>query len=184
MRKLLLGSLVVSVGLLAMALPLAAARGGHTSGTFNFLLGSGALCSLEEKACPDITMASNGDTVALDGSGSLSVHPSSVTGSGTFVHNNPSGHERAHGTWEAKALMSFVSYGNATPQGLPANLFGGKAVIRVTLLVGGTPVHDAVLTVYCLLGHPPNGSHEGIRLNVQDVINFNKQVSGDTVFMQ
>jgi len=173
---------VVTTGLLAILVPLTVVHAASTSGTFSFLLGQGLLCSLEETACPDITMAANGDTVALNGTGTLSLH--SVSAGGMFVHRDPSGQERAHGTWQAKQLMSFVSYGNAVPQGLPANLFGGKAVIRVTLLVNGTPVHDAVLTVYCTLGHPPKGAHEGIRLNVQDVINFNRQVSGDTVFMQ
>ncbi len=129
-------------------------------------------------------MAANGDSVALNGTGTLSIHAKSVTGGGMFVHTDASGHELVHGTWEAKDLLSFVSYGDATPQGLPANLFGGKAVIHVRLLVGGTPVHDGILTIYCQLGKPPHGAHEGVRLNVQDVINFNKQVSGDTVFVK
>ncbi len=134
------GLFVVATGLLAILVPVVMVRaapgsGSSASGSFNFLLGQGPLCSLEETACPDIAMAANGDTVAVNGTGTLSVHPSSVSGGGMFVHRDASGQERAHGTWEAKQLMSFVSYGNGEPQGLPANLFGGQAVIRVTLLV-------------------------------------------------
>src|SRR6059036_1431545 len=170
------GLFIAVLAILATAIPFAAA---HSTGTsqsasqsFTYVLGQGVLCSLEEKACPDITMAPNGDSVALNGTGTLSVHTKSVTGGGMFVHMDSSGHELVHGTWEAKDLLSFVSYGDATPQGLPANLFGG------------TPVHDGILTIYCTLGNPPHGAHEGVRLNVQDVINFNKQVSGDTVFVK
>ena len=182
------GLFIAVLALLATAIPFAAA---HSTGTsqsapqsFTYVLGQGILCSLEETACPDITMAPNGDSVALNGTGTLRIHTKSVTGGGVFVHMDSSGHELIHGTWEAKDLLSFVSYGDATPQGLPANLFGGKAVIHVTLLVGGKPVHDGILTIYCTLGNPPHGAHEGVRLNVQDVINFNNQVSGDTVFVK
>ena len=179
---------IATLAILATAIPIAAARSASGSGStpqsFTYVLGQGILCSLEEKACPDITMAPNGDMVALNGTGTLNTHPKSVTGGGAFVHMDASGHELVHGTWEAKDLLSFVSYGDATPQGLPANLFGGKAVIHVTLLVGGTVVHEGILTIYCSLGHPPHGAHEGVRLVVQDVINFNKQVSGDTVFVK
>jgi len=182
------GLFIAALAILATAIPLAAAHSSSASQSapqsFTYVLGQGILCSLEEKACPDIAMSDNGDMVALNGTGTLSTHAKSVTGGGMFVHMDSSGHELVHGTWEAKDLLSFVSYGDATPQGLPANLFGGKAVIHVSLLVGGTVVHDGILTVYCVLGNPPHGAHEGVRLVVQDVINFNKQVSGDTVFVK
>jgi len=54
----------------------------------------------------------------------------------------------------------------------------------VQLLVGGKPVHTAVLTVLCEVGNPPDGLHEGVKLAVQDTpFNFNKQVSGITLFI-
>ncbi len=128
-------------------------------------------------------MADNGDMVAIAGSGSLSLHDKSVTGSGTFVHMAPDGTVRASGTWTAMQLMSFVSYGNSS--GFPANFVGGKASMLVQLSVGGTPVHTALLTVICDLGNPPHGQMEGVKLAVQDTpFNFNKQVSGVTVFIQ
>ncbi len=148
------------------------------SHTIDFLTGSGPLCGLAPTACPDIAMASNGDMVLLTGSGTITTHPDSATGSGTFTHEDSSGNVKASGTWTATQLLSFVSYGSSP--GFPPGFEGGKAVILVHLSVG----FDAILTVICGLGSPPPGQHEGIHLNVLDVINFNKQVSGFTVFIQ
>src|SRR5712692_11330800 len=124
------GLFIAVLAILATAIPLAAARSATGSGSapqsFTYVLGQGILCSLEEKACPDISMASNGDMVALNGTGTLSTHAKSVTGGGMFVHMDSSGHELVHGTWEAKRLLSFVYYGDAKNEGIPANLFGGK----------------------------------------------------------
>ncbi len=151
--------------------------------TFSYLLGTGPFCELEETACPDIAMAPNGDTISIAGSGTLSVFPKSVTGGGTFTHKHADGSVAANGTWTATQLVEFLSYGDATPQGLPASFFGGKATIMVNIFVGSTLVHTAILTVHCLLGNPPMGAHEGIRLNVQDAVNYNQEVSGDTLFL-
>jgi hypothetical protein len=86
------------------------------------------------------------------------------------------------GTWSAMQLMSFKSFGNSS--GLPSNFVGGLALILVQLSVGGTPVHTAVLTVICDVGSPPTGLMEGVKLAVQDTpLNFNKQVSGLTLFI-
>jgi len=165
-----------------MMLPLGFAAG-HSTASFQFLVGAGPLCSLPvPNPCPDISTADNGDTVALTGQGTLSVFASSVTGSGTFVHMAPDGTVRAMGTWTAIRLMSFRSFGNSP--GLPSNFVGGLALILVQLSVGGTPVHTAVLTVICEVGNPPAGLHEGMKLAVQDTpFNFNKQVSGLTIFI-
>jgi hypothetical protein len=155
-----------------------------SGGTFQFLIGTGPLCSIPgvTNACPDVSMADNGDTVAVAGQGTLSVHAKSVTGSGTFVHKAPDGSVKAMGTWSALQLVSFKSFGNSS--GLPSNFVGGLALILVQLSVGGTPVHTAVLTVICDVGSPPTGLMEGIKLAVQDTpFNFNKQVSGITLFI-
>ena len=178
MKTLVLGLL----GVLSLIVPLGYAAG-HSTANFQFLVGTGPLCNLPvPNPCPDISMADNGDTVALTGQGSLSVFPSSVTGSGTFVHTAPDGTVRATGTWTAVKLMSFRSFGNSP--GLPSNFVGGKALMMVQLLVAGKVVHTAVLTVLCEVGNPPDGLHEGFRLAVQDTpFNFNKQVSGITIFI-
>ena len=154
------------------------ADSGHRE--YNWLVGVDFLCTLGiPNACPDIAMATNGDSVSVAGTGTLTIHPNSVTGSGTFTHKDASGNVKAVGTWTATKLLSFVSYGSAGPA-FPPGVEGGKAVMLVHLSAG----FDAILTVICDLGSAPTGQHEGIHLNVQDVINFNKQVSGLTVFVR
>ena len=49
---------------------------------------------------------------------------------------------------------------------------------------GGAISIDEDLIVFCLIGNPPPGGHEGIHVNVNDLINFNKLVSGETVYIQ
>jgi hypothetical protein len=178
-KAILLGLL----GILSTLIPLGFASP-TGSGTFQFLVGAGPLCSLPgvTNPCPDVSKAANGDTVAVAGQGTLSIHSKSVTGSGTFVHKAPDGSVKAMGTWSAMQLMSFKSFGNSP--GLPSNFVGGLALILVQLSVNGTPVHTAVLTVICDVGSPPTGLMEGFKLAVQDTpFNFNKQVSGLTLFI-
>ncbi len=181
--------LIAIVGLMSAVLPVAAVSGGsihNPSSTFQWHIGDSFLAGFNPSfGAPSVTMTYNGDTVAINGTGTLSLNPSSVTGGGMFVHRDSSGNIKAMGTWEANALISFVSYGSGTPQGLPSSLFGGKAMFHVTLLVGGKPVHDGILTVICELGKPPTGTDEGVRLVVQGTpFNFNKQLSGFTVFVK
>ncbi len=149
--------------------------------TYDYFAGSGIPCSISE--CPDVASAPNGDTITIAGSGTLSIHPDSVTGGGTFTHKDASGNVLGAGTWTAQQLLSFVSYG--TESDLPPTFEGGKALVRIHLSpnTGGSGF-DAVLRITCLVGSPPAGAHEGIRLNIQDVINFNKEVSGDTLFVR
>ncbi len=179
-KALILGLL----SLLSTIVPVGIASASSTSSTFQFLAGTGLLCNIAgvSNPCPDVAMADNGDTVSIAGQGSVSVLSRSVTGSGTFIHKAPDGTVKAMGTWTALQLLSFRSWGNSP--GLPANFVGGQAIMLVQLSVGGTPVHTAVLTVICDVGNPPTGLLEGVKLVVRDTpFNFNKQVSGITVFI-
>jgi hypothetical protein len=179
-RSLMVALIVSSFWLLASV---ASASAQSATVTYDYLAGSGPLCSLSPTACPNVASAPNGDTISLAGSGTLSIHPDSVTGSGTFTHKDASGTVKAMGTWTAQQLLSFVSYG--TSPGLPPTFEGGKALVLIHLSpsTGGSGF-DAVLRITCLVGSPPPSAHEGIRLNVQDVINFNKEVSGATLFIR
>ena len=179
-RLLAMGLIVFGFLLLARG---ATASAKSATVTYNYLTGSDFLCGLSPDACPDVASASNGDTISITGSGTLSIHPESVTGSGTFTHKDASGTVKGAGTWTAQQLLSFVSYG--TSPGLPPTFEGGKALVLIHLSpnAGGSGF-DAVLRITCLVGSPPAGAHEGIRLNVQDVINFNKEVSGLTLFIR
>lgn len=187
MRAWSKGLFVALVTLLSVIVPIAGVSATSNSATFQYHIGDSFLASLSAKfGVPSVTMAQfNGDTVAINGTGSLSVQPKSVTGGGMFVHRDSSGNIKAAGTWQAVSLVSFVSYGSGSAQGLPASLFGGKALILVNLLVGRKVVHTGILTVVCALGNPPEVAHDGIRLVVQDTpFNFNDQVSGFTVYVQ
>lgn len=151
---------------------------------FDFLIGTGFLCGLDPFACPDVSMASNGDTLELTGSGVITTHPKSVTGGGTFVHTFAGGGSIA-GTWKATKLVSFNSYG-CVDFGGGTILCGGLAIMQVEFSVAGTVVGNGVLQVDCVIGDFPAAATEGVRLNAQTVlggINFNREVSGLTVFL-
>src|SRR2546427_11713699 len=61
------------------------ADNGHK--TYQYLLGVDPLCSLAPDACPDVSSAPNGDTVAVPGRGTIDNLSNAATGNGTFVHN-------------------------------------------------------------------------------------------------
>ena len=171
-RSLMVALIVSSFSLLASVAPASAQS---ATATFNYLVGSASR--------PDVARAPSGDTISMSGSGTLSIHPDSVTGSGSFTHKDASGTVKATGMWTALQLLSFVSYGSSP--GLPPTFEGGKALVLIHLSpsAGGSGF-DAVLRITCLVGSPPPSADEGIRLNVQDVINFNREVSGFTLFIR
>ena len=127
---------------------------------------------------PDIARADNGNTIEITGSGLLSIHPNSVSGTGTFTIKDPLGTPIDGGNWTAEMLNSFVPYGSLAQFGAP-NIFGGKAVIMIALSNGFT----AILTVDCAIFAPP-GHTEGVTVNVQGGLNFNKEIFGETLFIK
>lgn len=174
--------LAVVLALAVSGAPVVTADSG--AATYTYLIAVDPLCDLDPSACPAIAMADNGDTVEVMGGGTLSIHPKSVSGGGTFVHKDPSGTVLGSGTWTAMELLSFHSYGSGAAQGLPDEFFGGKASIRVHLMADSGLEADGILQVDCVLGDQiPAAATEGIRLNVQDLINFNHEVSGFTVYI-
>ncbi len=155
----------------------------HTSkSSFQWFAGTGGVEG------PDEAMASNGDVVVIVASGTMDVTSKTATGGGTFVHMS-GGTVLGHGTFTATRLLSFQSYGCGVAGGepIPDNLCGGKALIAVHIVGhpagGGTVRLDGILTVDCLVGNPPAGHHEGVRLTVKDLINFNKSIEGETLFV-
>jgi hypothetical protein len=134
---------------------------------------------------PDKIVAPNGDTMIIEGEGTLSTHPKSVTGGGEFEHVNVAGTVLGSGTWQALELLAFVSWG--TSPILPANFEAGKALIRIHLSPGsGGNGYDAILQIYCVLpgANFPPGFEEGVRLVVPHVANFNDPVHGQTLFIR
>jgi len=134
---------------------------------------------------PDVAEAANGDRIILTGTGTLTLHPKSATGGGTFTHTTAEGTVLATGTFTATELLSFESYGPSPL--LPPFLNSGQALIRVALVPdGSTTSIDGILRVECVLPGStfPGGKEEGINLLLPGIANFNHQVSGATVFVR
>lgn len=149
---------------------------------YGFLTGSDPLCALAANACPDVTSAANGDTIAITGSGSFVTGSDEVTGGGTFVHMSSTGKVLATGTWTAEELLSFVSFGRDPTGALPPNLEGGLARMEVELApAGSTETLEATLQIDCGINSPTGA--EGVQLAVEDALTFNHEVSGFTVFI-
>ena len=141
--------------------------------------------------CPDMATASvspngitNGQSIEMKGEGTLRIdaedgEPENVDGGGRFVHKI--GGDSFGGTWEAKKLLMFETYGPPGDAFLAANpdktaWRTGRALILVHLVDDtGTVEADAILEIGCRL--PGNGgvsgTIEGIRLLISGGLNFN-----------
>jgi hypothetical protein len=138
---------------------------------------------------PNVAMAPNGDTIGIKATGTFSVHPKSVTASGTFTH--VAGGDTITGTWTATDLLSFEFYGCGVVPSigltLPPNFCGGAVKMRVVFRPAGTSlVIPGLITVFCVIGpqappthdNPTEPGEEGVRVVVPGIANFNKIVSG------
>jgi hypothetical protein len=166
-----------SIAVLALALSALGAislSADSESVSYQWIVGGPFFTTLGLPDIPNTSFASNGEKVEIEGEGTLNIHPKSVTGGGTFTFYDADGNILEEGTWEATQLLSFVSYGPATPQGLPEQFEGGQFLMRIHLSTG----QDATLKVNCTLGTPPTGKaggeNEGITLAVQGGPNFNE----------
>src|SRR5438093_4328790 len=133
-------------------------------------------------------IAPNGDVVTIEGTGSFSADGKWATGGGTFSHHVAATGETITGTFTADHVISFQFYGCGT-EGLPPNFCGGFLKLAITATPDGAPsVHLAgALTITCEVGESaPPSAVEGVRVNVYDVINFNKPVpeSGANIYIQ
>jgi hypothetical protein len=136
---------------------------------------------------PNVAMAPNGDTVAITGTGTFSVHPKSAAGGGSFTHTLAGGGTFT-GSYTVTGLVDFQPYGCGVFFGtpIPGNLCGGRLVLAVSLVpdANRSLSLSGMLTIYCLIGEPPTSAEEGIRLVVPGVLNFNKVVSGENVYIK
>ena len=197
MAALLVGMMGIS-GLMG-AMSASAEAGGSDDLEFTYLISPGRvldnpLCDQGAPAlqgmpggsfarCPNMAMAANGDTIEILGAGTLAVdaddgEPEDVDGGGTFTHNFAAGGSES-GTWEAKELLMFDSYGTC-PLCDPA-WRAGRALILVHLEYDGGMEADAILELGCRLNDPglPGGgipgTIEGIRLLISGGQNFNME---------
>ena len=180
MPRRILVSALSALLLLTLVVPAAGAHSAQVS--YQYLI-----LGLEEpEQSFDVARSANGDAIQLTGGGIIWTHPKAADGTGTFTHMLGST-VVGSGTWWATELISFQFYGCGVAGGqpLPPDLCGGKAQIRVHLQPTGTSlVFDGILTVDCVLGsHVPAGADEGVRLVVPGVTNFNREVSGETLFV-
>ncbi len=161
---------------------------------FRYLVGSGLtevgeICE-PDFPCPDAaTASSNGDTIVISGEGKLSINqkngrPKSVTGGGSFLHKDAAGHVLDVGTWTAKKLLAFKSFGPSV--GFPPTFEGGLARIRVRLVSdSGALKALAILQVGCVLNEAtaPEGAFEGAKLNIRGGLNFDQAIQRATLFI-
>jgi len=185
MRKAIIGLLGIPVLLLTV---LTGSASAHTvQATFDYHVGDALIQGLGFPA-GNQAEADNGDVVTIVATGTFDATTGTATGGGTFAHHMAATGQTITGTFVTTGLISFQSYGNATPEGLPASFYGGKLLLRIVATPDVAPnVHlPATLTIECELGTPPSGTVEGIRLNVYDVINFNKSVpeSGANLYIR
>jgi hypothetical protein len=182
MRRLLTPALALALGMLAFA-PAAVATNQHA--TFELHL-----------EVPNVAMASNGDTLAITGSGMFSTHPKTVTASGAFTHHVAGG-ATLTGTWTATDLLSLHFYGCGSIPSigatLPPNFCGGAVKMRVTFSPAGTSMTlPGIITVFCVIGpkappphdNPTQTGEEGMTAVVPSVANFNKIVSGMNLYVR
>ena len=139
---------------------------------------------------PNVAMAPNGDTLAITGTGTFSVHPKSENVSGTFAHH-VAGDGTLTGTWTATDLLSFEFYGCGVVESigltLPPNFCGGALKLAVVFMPAGTSLTlPGMITVFCVIGpqappthdNPTEPGEEGVTAVVPGIANFNKIVSG------
>jgi hypothetical protein len=140
------------------------ANGNHD--TYEWVVGAVPAGSTDTAIAPD------GSTITMKGSGTFTAGPdNSWTGGGTYSLSTG-----GSGQWSVSGVQGFVSYG---PAGFNPAFFGGEVKLDITLENGAS----GVLTIYCLLGSPPNGKEEGITVNLGNGGQFTKQDGGNTIFI-
>jgi len=180
--------LAIAFGL-ALAMPAAASA--HTSkAAYDYHVGDALIGSIGFPTNSQ-AMADNGDVVTIVGTGSFSADGKWADGGGTFKHHVAATDATITGTWVATSLISYQSYGCGEDAGapLPPNFCGGVAKLAITATPDANPsVHlSGALTITCVVGTTVTPSAvEGVRVNVYDVINFNKTVpeSGANIFIK
>jgi hypothetical protein len=180
---LLVGALVVALTLAGSGSATATNSSSDKPHFFVFHAGDGAV--------PDVSMAADGRTVTLRATGTINTRTSRVSGVGlVLVTRDTTTLDNV--TLTVQRLLDFDFYGCGTLHGTPLPPFfcGGTARLAVEAVVfptdqpGQTLRPDGVLTVICEIGKPPPSAMEGIKLRVEQLGNFNQQVSGTTLFVK
>jgi hypothetical protein len=133
---------------------------------------------------PNVAQDAAGDTLAVTGEGTFSVHAKSASGGGDFTFTGADG-TTFTGTWTVNGLVDFQPYGCGVIFGtpIPPDLCGGRLVLDVTATTPFGP-RPAQLTVYCEIGNPPPSTEEGITAVVPSVGAFTRQTGGMNVYIK
>jgi hypothetical protein len=172
MKRMLFVAIVVASTVAVGAAPALASQATDNHASYTWVIGA------VPPGSSDTAMAADGSTLALSGSGQLQAGPSHfANGGGTYTLIR--GGQTTSGSFTVTGIGGFVSYGSAAAQGLPANLFGGQAKLRVSLDNGSS----GLLTITCELGSPPAGHTEGITVILGSGGAFTKHAGGNNVFI-
>lgn len=134
--------------------------------------------------------ASDGETIALTGSGHAEPRRHKAYGGGTFVHTLADGSELA-GSYYVTGFKSWERLKGGSIVGLLTDGIGpihratsGILKLRIQLVAaGGSPQFNGVLTIFCHLPGTVRDAPEGVALRVPALgLDFNRQVSGVTIF--
>lgn len=180
-EKILLLSAVVFSLIVISFISLASAK--HSATKYEYQIGTGFANG------PVVTMAPNGDKIEIIGNGTFVFETKSITGNGTFVYKDRNGNIITNGTWIAKSLLYFDSWGAGKKQNITKEFEGGRAMFLVhsTPYSGGSGF-DAIMVIESLLGKYPKNANEGIELRVKlepgKSLNFLKRVGGETLFFR
>jgi len=133
---------------------------------------------------PNVAQNTAGDTLAVTGEGTFSVHPKSASGDGNFTFTGADG-TTFTGTWTVNGLVDFQPYGCGVIFGtpIPPDLCGGRLVLDLTAATPFGP-QQAQLTVYCEIGNPPPSTEEGITAVIPSVGAFTRQTGGMNVYIK
>jgi hypothetical protein len=180
-------TVVSLVALSVLALTVTVGSAGAAPSKYAFHAGDG----FEGIASPDVSAASNGDRVTIRAAGNFHVASHKASGTGTFEHRTEGGKLLASGTFTVTSVSSFDSFGCGVAGGepLPADFCGGFAVLPIHVVAhpasGGTAEFGAVFTITCVVGdRVPTGAEEAVTVDVPGVVNFDRPVSGENLFVK
>ena len=144
---------------------------------FDYLLGGTAFgipdgtCPFPDDFCTTLATSFFGEQIEIQGSGELDVEGKGAVSGNGFWRTDADG-----GTWKARKLLMFDSYGaGAVPPNEPA-WRSGRALILIELS-GSNGKRSAVLEVGCRLdgneGLGVGETIEGVRLTIEGGLNYN-----------
>ncbi len=177
-----------SVAVLAIILvPVASAPAGPEArqGTaYEWHAGDDFLAAFGPGSTPAVARAGGGERVEVKAWGTLAPVDRTADGGGTYVRTDDSGDEVDRGEIRVVGLVTFRSFGDASPQGLPQFFEGGFALLRVELRSASGQEGQGILWVTCGLGKAPPGHDEGVRLSIAGGPNFDLSLGGRTLFIR